>query len=121
MIKKVLFCIFIMLVLSTFVLATPPSIPELPVDSNLYFATIPSINNPTNLILEFTAKEDLNKLTAQINLNTSSLYFEDLTNSFRLVDGVLEWKGDLRKGESVQLIIKVVGNEEGYYRINSNI
>jgi len=121
MIKTVLCYIFTILVLSTFVLATPPSIPELPVDSNLYFTTTPSLNNPVDLILEFTAKEDLNQLTAQINLNTSSFYFEDLTNNFNLVDGVLEWKGDLKKGESVQVIVKVVGDDEGYYRINSYI
>lgn len=119
--KQFLYCIFITLILSAFVLATPPSIPELPVDSNLYFATIPSINKPTDLILEFTAKEDLNQLTAKINLNTSSFYFENLTNNFNLVDGVLEWKGDLKRGESVQLIIKVVGNDEGYYKINGYI
>ena len=121
MAKDVLFYIFIVLVLSASVLATPPSIPELPVDSNLYFSTIPSINSPTDLIFEFTAKEDLNQLTAQISLDTSSFYFEDLTNRFNLVDGLLEWKGNLRKGETIKLIAKVIGNDEGYYRIHSSI
>ncbi len=84
---------------------------ELPVKAQLFFSEEPMLNRTVNLTLQITSETDVSNITAKI----------DLPEGFVFLDGSLNWSGDIKANETVQVNATVIAIEEGNWTVNTYV
>jgi hypothetical protein len=91
----------------------PPTPPRGAIIVKLSFSEPPVLGKPVQLLATFTIREEYKKDT------TDTVARISLDEGFELVDGNLEWKGDLLRGSSVEIKATVRAIKTGERKISA--
>lgn len=106
--------------LLVFFIPTVLAIDSIPVELDFHFIEKPLLNKSSELQLEFTALQDIEDVHARISLIDLETE-EPLFQVFELVEGELEWFGNVKKGEKIILKAKLIAKNVGYYKIRADV
>lgn len=85
--------------------------PSSPLQATLSLSDKPLLNTPVTLTLSFKSILDAPNTSAKI----------ELPEGFELVNGNLEWQGDLKENENQKIEVVVKSTKGGYYQLNSSV